>query len=348
VRADEPTSSTRCPRCFYDLRGIVATWDDSCAVGGRCAECGLEFEWGELLNPARCPPRWCVEYAQSLARVVITFIQTLAMSFAPARFWHDLRMTHAPRWRRIIAVPITLAILLYLIFSSQQAWLAWEDYQVVEVHAAQYNAAYGQQANFKPIVMPPVWRVVCNAFLMPLSQNVEQPTNIPARPWTWRGGEGLAPPGALRARQWGWRYMSWHGVRVALQAIAFPLLGSLLTATCFVLLPISRKRARVRPRHLLRISVYSSWFCLIPVGYLLFAEIPRSIHLDRHNTIFGTMCFIALPIWMAVWWGFAIRNHLKMSHAWPVAIALTAIAGMILLLSGYYRFMIWHWDRLFL
>ena len=56
-------SDTSCPRCGYSQRGIVASWRDACPLAGRCAECGLDFVWSELLRPNLHEPRWCVEYA---------------------------------------------------------------------------------------------------------------------------------------------------------------------------------------------------------------------------------------------------------------------------------------------
>ena len=40
-----------CPRCGYDLSGIVASWKDACPLTGICSECVLEFQCRYLLDP---------------------------------------------------------------------------------------------------------------------------------------------------------------------------------------------------------------------------------------------------------------------------------------------------------
>lgn len=57
---------------------------------GVCSECGLGFEWGEVLNPARNVPKWSVEHQQrfTLRRAA----HTLVRSFWPWRFWQAVRI----------------------------------------------------------------------------------------------------------------------------------------------------------------------------------------------------------------------------------------------------------------
>lgn len=46
---DNPIEA-QCPRCGYDLHGIFVSWRESCPRSGNCSECGLAFDWGDLLN----------------------------------------------------------------------------------------------------------------------------------------------------------------------------------------------------------------------------------------------------------------------------------------------------------
>lgn len=87
-----------CPRCGYDQRGIIAQWTDACPLQGTCTECGLQYEWLDLLKP------WCVENASSQYRLVRRMIGTFVRSvLAPWRFWREIRITHEHRWRHMAA-----------------------------------------------------------------------------------------------------------------------------------------------------------------------------------------------------------------------------------------------------
>ena len=103
-----------CPRCGYDLRTSVAEWTESCPLHGRCVECGLEFEWGELLNPRARPPKWNVEFCP-LRRWPVAVVCTLAALLAAWPLWRRLHMSMAWRPRRLAAFIASLLLLLVAI-----------------------------------------------------------------------------------------------------------------------------------------------------------------------------------------------------------------------------------------
>ncbi len=39
-----------CPTCGYDLRGTMGDWSRACPLRGVCSECGLQFEWAEMIG----------------------------------------------------------------------------------------------------------------------------------------------------------------------------------------------------------------------------------------------------------------------------------------------------------
>ena len=39
-----------CPKCSYDLRGTMGDWSLACPLRGVCPECGLQFEWAEMIG----------------------------------------------------------------------------------------------------------------------------------------------------------------------------------------------------------------------------------------------------------------------------------------------------------
>ena len=42
-----------CPKCAYDLRGTMGDWSNACPLRGICPECGLEFEWADMIGTRR-------------------------------------------------------------------------------------------------------------------------------------------------------------------------------------------------------------------------------------------------------------------------------------------------------
>ncbi|MCH7793344.1 MAG: hypothetical protein IID31_13820, partial [Planctomycetes bacterium] len=79
-----------CPRCGYDLSGIVASWKDACPLTGICSECGLEFQWRYLLDPRFKIKPWFFEHAlRSHAR---SFLYTLWRAVRPWSFWSWVRL----------------------------------------------------------------------------------------------------------------------------------------------------------------------------------------------------------------------------------------------------------------
>ncbi len=62
---------------------------------GVCSECGLGFEWGEVLNPARSVPGWLIEHPRGVT--VDRIMQTYLRAFWPWRCWRSIRLEHEVR-----------------------------------------------------------------------------------------------------------------------------------------------------------------------------------------------------------------------------------------------------------
>lgn len=86
-----PNPQCSCPRCGYDFTGTRSTWTDSCPLHGTCSECGLEFDWSEVLNPIHQTPTWFLEHPYR--RVWRTFLPTYLRTLIPFRFWKSVKMS---------------------------------------------------------------------------------------------------------------------------------------------------------------------------------------------------------------------------------------------------------------
>ena len=113
-----PTHSTSCPRCGYDQSGTVATWSHSCPTRGTCSECGLEFEWANILNPFRGRLPGLLEHARGMRQTFRWTFTTFGWMLLPHRFWKRVEMHHTIRlW------PIALAALLFALLAHTIAGL---------------------------------------------------------------------------------------------------------------------------------------------------------------------------------------------------------------------------------
>lgn len=143
VFATDPELTTSCPRCGYDLRGTVATWMESCPLSGVCAECGLAFEWGEVYDPGRTAPGWCIEFAQRggvegsgiVRAAASTAFRTLFFWW----FWKQLRLSHPVNPPRLCAYIALLILPLILMYALWQASLALHVRGLIERDIAMFR-----------------------------------------------------------------------------------------------------------------------------------------------------------------------------------------------------------------
>jgi hypothetical protein len=304
----EPTAAerdARCPRCGYDLRGTVALWRESCPMDGRCAECGLGFEWAEVIG-ARAPrPGWCVEYARGWWGVPWRSARTFVVAWWPWGFWKSLKMTHDARWPRIVAYVLLLAVPLYVFVSVSHglaAWAVWKDY-----------SAYGVGRLPSPV------RVVAQSMLFPYSNSPPGTMTMPGRPWL---SSSFPPPARQPRADWN-RLESWGALLPVVVVV-------LLCPAGFLALPVSRRRAKVRYAHIHRVTLYSMTFLLLPMCGL-FTDSPLSMA-SRYSPIVWALrgavlgASLGFPVVLVVWWSCATGRYLKIAHAWGVGLAVVLMA----------------------
>ena len=82
------TAAPLCPRCGYDLTGLVSSWIDACPVRALCTECGLEFWCGNVLGPRLLGPAW--SYEHTLEPRTERFWRTSWAALWPWMIWRRL------------------------------------------------------------------------------------------------------------------------------------------------------------------------------------------------------------------------------------------------------------------
>jgi hypothetical protein len=298
-RARDETINVECPRCGYDQRGVVDSWADACPLNGICTECGLEFEWAELLSATRRMPRWCVEYGRGSVDFLRRWTRTLGLVLWPWGFWKGLKISHEIRWRRILECHLfTLVVLavwldicfgLFLYGLSQQ--VGW------------FGAAVVTRATITDILVACVF---------------------PGEDIAIFSVRGNVQTSHQYFRDFWWPQIASYGVLVIHQ---------LLCPVGFMLLPQSRRIAKVRWGHIIRITCYGM-LLVVPIFTIQIAECGAA-GLSRWKPMSSLQSGLQLlhyfylaiyPVLLLSWWSTATGRYLRMRHAWGVGFAVVTLA----------------------
>lgn len=359
-----PERAPQCPRCGYDLRGAVAAWRDACPMSGTCTECGLTFVWAEILLPQKFEPPWCVEFTKPPQRFGRACLGTILRSARPWRFWSALNMSMPVRSARLGAY-LAMLLLLPLLLS----WIVMQTGAALRVRLLVQRQAIMQVRQTQPQItrlrrmladttLDTVWRIRLQQQLVMFQRfsaaNWLVRHSYPAAiaeavlvPWrskssgavnTWVGPQPYTPPRDLHVLAMGetgrarvllnmtTRVLTMTGMLAATwNAVTMPL--------AFVLLPWSRRRAKVRWAHLLRVGCYglavvpvlvAVTFLLVAIGYAVSGLQPASLAaahlLGRYGIVLVTV----------VWWAVAIRCYLYIPRGWVIAPALAVLLLLLL------------------
>ena len=303
MSAPAPDPGVNCPRCGYDLRGAMAMWREACPLRGTCVECGLDFEWAELLSPAFDMPRWCVEGPHEFPSLPRRVAGTLAQSLAPWRFWSRLRMSHVGRWGRVAGYLARIAVALYLAFALAHGASTWSHW-------------HGTAAAPGIVVTADGWIVFGQAVTQPLA-NTEVGIFVSA----WGSGR-YATPWEIFCHLW--------PVTLLLPA-ATALIMHLGCTVAYGALPTTRRQCKVRWSHIVRVALYGLVLA-VPAVILTLLAVPL-VHAGTPGSalVWGTAmgAWFALPVFEFAWWTAASARYLRVPHAWGVGWAVATI-GLLL------------------
>ena len=311
---------TTCPRCGYDLRGALASWDESCPLTGTCTECGLRLRWAEVLCPQKFEPQWCVEFVRGRRGVAGALWRTVGWSFRPFSFWSAVKMSMALRPRRLALYAAALLSMMVVAGAVTQATAAIRlRYQAEKLYTVKlsYGAAIAE-AMFTPWGWTSSGTIGTSRgvgpYVAPRDIHVTLLQKISSRETrrlTHRR-QVMATATAAGLALWVW--------------LGVPL--------SFVLLPISRRRARVRWGHLVRVAVYGLVVpVLVVTAVVLCLGVGYAVEPWRDNMIVTvhTLCRYAPVPLLVVWWAAATGGYLGIPNHWPVALLLSVMVTLLYL-----------------
>ncbi len=313
-----------CPRCGYDLRGAIGTWADQCPLQGTCTECGLQFAWVEVLHPEKFEPRWCIEYAPGRLGVLAGAIKTLGRSLWPWRFFSSLKMSHTVHPRRLALYLVFLLLMPGILYVAEQTTVAVRvRYELI-----------GQNRSITS-VNHLYFAAIIEAVFKPTSSNSSGSYTVGTAVMPY------PPPNRLHEVyeivQTGGRRPSTNAfvlsIYPSLGAWSYGVVISLLLPVGFVLLPISRRRAKVRWIHVGRVTAYGFIIpCVLASAFFVCGVVAYLRPEWRNNAMAMAMWmnFLLPAPLLTIWWAVAIKRYLRMPHAWLVSILLALIALLIL------------------
>jgi hypothetical protein len=126
AEATAEAGARQCPRCAYDVSAPILGWRQSCDVMGTCPECGLYYEWADVLNPERRRLAGFVEQSTSLLGLVRDGARTMSWAIIPHRFWSRVGMHLAFKPARILA----LGAIAFLVLQVATAAVVFAGYYV--------------------------------------------------------------------------------------------------------------------------------------------------------------------------------------------------------------------------
>jgi hypothetical protein len=295
---DRPSSDEDlllCPLCEYDLRGQVEP---------RCPECGYQFLWDELRDPARRMHRYLFEHHPE--RNVWSFVRTFSGSLRPRRFWRELFPTQTLRTRRLLIYCMVLTALLLLPAVAvlvDTVVVVNAQHQLNRIRAASWIVPTDQAPIIKQFGSVQAW------------VDLQYPV--------W-------PSWSLIERVF--RYYVGPIEFAGLVIIAWPW----LTMAALMIFQASMRRAQVKPAHVMRCVVYSAGGLTLAsvaiAGLLALAILQQRGRIigwyPSSNDLVGKMLLVvAIVLTYQLW--IAYRKYLRFDHALATALASQVIVALL-------------------
>jgi hypothetical protein len=143
--------------------------------------------------------------------------------------------------------------------------------------------------------------------------------------WLWT----QTPNGGSQSSSW-----QYFDLSASTGAMAWGCLLMLMLPGSLVLLPASRRKAKVGWGHIVRVTVYGMPWAMVVFGICAVCWATAMLW-DSSWTLVGPLIQVlsvaGLPALLVVWWAVAIKRYLRMPHGAAIAVLMTILC---VLLSG--------------
>lgn len=356
TKSSQPPRSLECPRCGHQLDGSAIAAEARGEHTGVCTECGLEVHWARLRADA-IAPKWFVEAQHSKYWWPRRLASTLLRCLRPFHFWSAIDLAIPFSRRGALALIIGVAALLHVVAVGQR--LSY----VVPVCVNRFelqlqNAETESAADLTLAIIAPM-SCFAGSQILSYSRSEVGPGSefevamrttarfamiaiYPMRsqmvfdPWSPRGHVTVTG----RAPSIFWPDQSDSTIASSIAAVLAPF--------AMLLLPTSLRRARIRPRHFVRISLYAS-VLIVPI-------VATSLVLPYFGAMYGgsTISFInfygqpnadlillaSATLFISIWMTAAAGRYLRLPHAAGVGLSCGLIAVLTSMLALQWRWVL--------
>lgn len=339
-------NDVKCPRCGYDQSGLIATWKAQCPLDGRCSECGLDFRWTEVINAHMSVLPGFIEHeprGRLGSRVFVAAVRTFVWTVLPWRFWSRVKLHHPIRKRR---------------------WVVWTLVMLGLLHTTGVVLRTGAVVIHSP-------RVTNRTIVMPQVVNGKVTmATTPPRPMTVVeiGGiviEQTGPPVVGLYDVWAVNWTpnsavmlnpsrwSYYRPRAGVSGMAVPLISAMAFFPLMILvLPHTRRRAKVRSVHVARAAVYSmTAVCLLEIVMIgdaalacvlptpaAFASFYDNAWYDYSVLFSQTLEWASMvtggliALWLPMWWLWVLSRGFRIERAsmvWGIVLIPVGLAALV-------------------
>ena len=360
TKSSQPPRSLECPRCGHHLDGNADAAEARGEMRGVCTECALPVEWAKLRADA-IAPKWFIEAQHSKYWWPRRLAGTLLRCVRPFHFWSAIDLAIPFSRRGAIVFLIGVAALLHVVAVGQRLayvgpvcldrfrWKMWnaETESAADLTLAiiapmscfagseilHYSRSEVGPGNEFEVAMRTTARFAMIAIYPMRSQMV---FGYAPTPWSPRGtvtNTGKAPSIF-------WPDQSDSTIASSIAAVSAPF--------AMLLLPTSLRRARIRQRHFLRVSLYAS-VLIVPI-------MATSLALPHFGAMYGgsALSFINLygkpnadaillacaTLFISIWMTAAAGRYLRLPHAAGVGLSCGLIAVLTSMLALQWRWVL--------
>lgn len=291
-----------CPKCGYDQSGIIATWGLACPLRGQCTECAYEFQWANVIDPARVDLLWYTEHIHRKRDLPYRSLQTLWRLLFPNAFWREVGVHTRIRFRTLLLWLLLILLVLHALALVPVAMGNWH-----EQWALMGTGGFRAFSEQGPI-----------AYLYELHNAM------------------FSPFLRIQYGYYGFAYRlggyTNNELEAAMLICGFVTAQSLMWLIIIWVLPITRARSALRTAHLVRAFVITLipaifFFEFVRVITGFFNWMPNAPVINWIPFVFLALMALTL-IWIYWFWIAAMKVGWGIRPVWPIAI-LGSFAAML-------------------
>lgn len=297
-----PPPTPICPKCGYDQSGTIATWSTQCPTQGTCPECGFEFDWFNIFNPEHNNLRWFVEHARSPFQSIRRTPSTLFRLMFPNRFWKQVQLTISLKPKALVIWYILFTLLLHTLLVLPYVMYYY-------LRNKSLNNWYWSHFQSRGLYAYP--ELAFNAFFQGIFE-IQSPMGANGFNATWI------------------QFTGWPAfINLFARPISFSLGVNLMWLTILLVIPTTRKIAKIRKAHVCRAFVLSMLCTFIIFETNRFSTKGISFYWYAHQEILGRRPLVQLlVIWQILFWPAAIIQGWQIKPA-KLIITLGTIAALL-------------------